>query len=684
MAPAPRPATRPLLLLLLLLAFLVALPGGTSGAASREGPPRDARVAFGNGLVGGVVAADGEEHVFRQGDGQGVGELAWSSDGATIALVESEVYGSGPLRLLDPEDGSTSDVLIAPARNPAWSEAGLLAAIQDDAVAVIIPRRRDLGIDLAEVPSSPQHPLKNLRWRPGSNEWTVVGVDGPNGEDIFIGPPLRFDGPTNLTGAAVRVSAFEWLPSGDAVAVVGRSGEDPTGPPALFIVGRDGQVRRVAGLPSDRLLGISPDGRQLALEVPTHAPEARSTRVELVDVATGASRTLTDDFAVVHDVVVEVEWMPDGRSLLVSAVQYDSGSDNLGYVTLIDATTGVEEAVQPLAPDAGIFALNASADILVDVDTSSVSRLAGGSRFGTAAAIAADSRPAARTVVLARGDEYADALAGAPLAGLLDAPLLLTGRDELADETSARLFEEGEEGAVVERIVILGGPAAISSSLVDRLEDDGFEVERVAGATRFETAVAVRDRVVALGGDADAAYVAQGRDADPGRGWPDAVAIAPLAAAQGRPILLTDTGSLPDATREALTDETITVVGGTAVVSETVRAELADASGQTVERLSGPDRFATSAVVARAALDQGLLTEEVWLATGAAFPDALAAGPAAAASRGVVLLVAGEELVPEAVTLLGEHPGARRIVAVGDAGVVAPPLAVRAAALALR
>lgn len=62
---------------------------------------------------------------------------------------------------------------------------------------MFVSRRSDgQGVgELAWSPSSPQQPLTNLRWRPGSDEWAVIGVDGPNGEDVFIGSPLRFESP---------------------------------------------------------------------------------------------------------------------------------------------------------------------------------------------------------------------------------------------------------------------------------------------------------------------------------------------------------------------------------------------------------------------------------------------------------------------------------------------------------
>src|SRR5680860_87032 len=60
-----------------------------------------------------------------------------------------------------------------------------------------------------------------------------------------------------------------------------------------------------------------------------------------------------------------------------------------------------------------------------------VQRIAGGDRVATAIALSRAVFDAADTVVLARADDPADALVGAPLAARRDAPILLTPRAAL-------------------------------------------------------------------------------------------------------------------------------------------------------------------------------------------------------------------------------------------------------------
>jgi hypothetical protein len=267
-----------------------------------------------------------------------------------------------------------------------------------------------------------------------------------------------------------------------------------------------------------------------------------------------------------------------------------------------------------------------------------VRRIAGDDRVSTAVAISQSVYDAADTVVLARADDYADALVGAPLATSRRGPILLTGRDALPDATAAEIERLGAEA-----VVLLGGTAAISGGIEDELTAGGRTVERVGGVNRFDTAARIAE---VLGDDSGHAFVVEGVHADPERGWPDAVSAAPLAARQGQPILLTAADQLPAETRTALAAadiRTTTVVGGTAAVGDAVHAEL-ERAGHGPTRIGGADRYATSALLLDAALESGLLPHELWLATGRRWPDALTAGPTVAASDRGLLLVDGQDL----------------------------------------
>ncbi|MEJ7801999.1 MAG: cell wall-binding repeat-containing protein [Candidatus Limnocylindria bacterium] len=180
---------------------------------------------------------------------------------------------------------------------------------------------------------------------------------------------------------------------------------------------------------------------------------------------------------------------------------------------------------------------------------------------------------------------------------------------------------------------------------------------RISGLDRYATAAAVSRSH--FGANVPVVYVATGLK------FPDALAAGAAAGIQGGPILLTGTSSLPQATRDELTrlrPQRIVVVGGTVAVASTVATALGAYTDGPVARLAGADRYATAAAVSRGVFASGV--PAAFVATGANFPDALSAGPAAVKIRGPVLLTARDStsqalrdeltrLKPQKIYLLG-------------------------------
>jgi putative cell wall-binding protein len=279
-------------------------------------------------------------------------------------------------------------------------------------------------------------------------------------------------------------------------------------------------------------------------------------------------------------------------------------------------------------------------------------RVAGADRYATAAALARAIGGDAGSAVIATGEDFPDALAGADLAGATSSPLLLTKRDSLPDATRAALRDLG-----VHTVTLLGGSAAISDGVASALGADGYDVERIAGGNRFETAAAAAVAAGAAGQiDGKVTAIIASGDA-----FPDAVAAGPIAAAARVPILLTDSTKLPDATAKALSDLGIAhavVLGGSAAVTDGVVADL-EARGLEATRLAGSDRTATAAAAADWAIAQlGFSTTTVNLARGDAFADALAGGPVGGAAKTATVLSTSSETlgVPTAGWLSGHAP----------------------------
>ena len=304
-------------------------------------------------------------------------------------------------------------------------------------------------------------------------------------------------------------------------------------------------------------------------------------------------------------------------------------------------------------------------------------RAAGADRVGTAVALSAVAFPdGAPAAVLATAVDHADALAAAALAGRLGAPVLLTSPQELSATTAVELdrLAPGE-------IVLMGGEAALSPTVATAVMDrhPGATVRRVAGPDRFATAAAAAEEVP--GGRV---FLARGVGPAAQAPWADALSVGAWSASRGIPVLLTARDALPAATIEALEDrQQVVVVGGTGAVSAEVEAQAGTISGD-VTRIAGPGRTATSAAVLHAAHLDGVDARHVVVATAADFPDALAAGPAAAALGATLLLVdPGQGMTDVAVrtALLDVDFLVDAITAAGGTGAVAGAVLTDAAAL---
>ncbi len=319
--------------------------------------------------------------------------------------------------------------------------------------------------------------------------------------------------------------------------------------------------------------------------------------------------------------------------------------------TLLDPDGPLPTWETPIADPASLQTLNFPTDAYeaaTPAPARELSRSDGASRLETAVSISQATYETATTVVLSRADQYADALAGGPLAVRSAGPLLLTPTDEVAPAVADEIERLGATTAI-----LLGGEAALSSEVASDLEAMDVTVERVGGANRFATAALIAERL----GYSSEVLVTEGANPDPRRGWPDALSAAAMGSGLGEPILLATRDSLPQETADAISStQDVTVIGGPAAVSDEVLTAL-EPLADDVRRIAGPDRYATSAAVATEALLRGLDPTVVWVATGLDFPDGLAAGAAAGSDRGILLLVDGASLEdsPETEGWLVDH-----------------------------
>ncbi|GAB4285676.1 MAG: hypothetical protein Kow0067_08830 [Coriobacteriia bacterium] len=261
----------------------------------------------------------------------------------------------------------------------------------------------------------------------------------------------------------------------------------------------------------------------------------------------------------------------------------------------------------------------------------------GSNRYGTAVQLSKTTFPAGSvdTVVLATGENFADALAASGLAGAHEGALLLTPRDAVPTVVLGELTRLGAN-----KVVIVGGTAAVSSSVETYLRNvAGYTVQRIEGSNRYATAAAVAGEVKRLMGAEweGTAFLVRGDE------FADALAVAPFAYRKGYPVLLTASTTLSGETRSAIGQTGVTdvvIAGGTSAVSATVMSSVKALPGMlTVDRVWGTNRYATASGMARYGERHFWGSAAyVGMATGADFPDALGGGAVCGARGGVLLL----------------------------------------------
>jgi putative cell wall-binding protein len=282
-----------------------------------------------------------------------------------------------------------------------------------------------------------------------------------------------------------------------------------------------------------------------------------------------------------------------------------------------------------------------------------VVRISGDDRYATAAALSRHTfRSRAPQVLVASGEQFADALAATPAASRLGAPLLLTRKDSVPAATLAELKR------LRPSVILLAGGEGVVSFAVEQALAGVARVARIGGADRFETAA--RLSAAAFGTGVPVVFLAQGR------AFPDALAAGAAAGRLDGPVLLVERDRVPGvvaAELARLRPARVVVVGGRQAVGDAVVRAIGHRS---VERIYGDDRYATAAALA-AEVPGG--SRVALLASGTSFPDALAAGPSASALDGTFALTDRTCLSPASAQGLVDA-GVQEVLVVGGTSAV--------------
>lgn len=276
-------------------------------------------------------------------------------------------------------------------------------------------------------------------------------------------------------------------------------------------------------------------------------------------------------------------------------------------------------------------------------------RIKGDTRLQTAIKISEFAWPdgldsTEKSVILARADEPADALSAASLAGVKDAPILLTYSNQISDEVISEIKRLGTQ-----KVYILGGTVAISSNVENKLKTVVSNVERINGATRYETAKKINE-VAGLNSNSKIILVNGTKVAD-------ALSASSESSINKVPIYLSTETTIP--VQFPNTVKEVIIYGGKTVVTQALEDNLKK-KGIKVTRISGNDRFQTNVAAANAS---NIVSEHYILVRGTSvnpgkedYPDAVAASGLAHRLGAKVILVHPDIISNEVLNLINTKP----------------------------
>ena len=538
----------------------------------------------------------------------------------------------------------------------------------------------------------------------GPGSLTIDGAFFPDGIKQYVGILSPSADIAFTKGATVSIDFTKWEGDGSyGVYGIYASGSDHkiTVDNATLHIGSL-SIRSSAYCIQGNTLEVVNNGRLNAMQ---HQSDVASSPISLSDnlvISNGAVMTVGSYGATTMTAVEvgkNVSLIDDGFLQISSA--YGNGLTVGGTFTMDDdslftssANNGLATTVLPtglsegakafVLPTSGSTALVKMAVKDIDFPTHYISipakalasRIAGDYANETAARLAdilvAGECP---TVVLARDDDFADALGATGLAGALRVPILLTDRTTLSPAAAESI---NKMGAI--KVYIIGGTGAMKEQLeVDLAEQCGItDVVRVWGESSYDTSLECAKAIEEITGEpATTAIIAMSTN------FQDALSMSGIAFMGHMPVILQTWGDtsadrgFTDEAKAYLADKQLIVAGGPGAISDESLAGL-----DVIDRIYGETGYDTSAAIAKWGLEKHYFrTDAVIIACGAQAPkgtDALAGSALSGTVGAPILLVnANEEMEPVNTvatdTMLGDgnpYEMARIVIVLGGNYVI--------------
>ena len=313
--------------------------------------------------------------------------------------------------------------------------------------------------------------------------------------------------------------------------------------------------------------------------------------------------------------------------------RYEGNHDDYVYTSQFFAAKqsniGRDKAAQPDKPNLMSFTFQVKGGPVDEALSDNVKRIAGDDRYHTSLRIGRELKKVMKgrnfnAVVVANGDNYADALSGAYLAKVKNAPLILVNKNnmEQAQNFIYTHLKHVKKGQAKSQVYLLGGEKVVPEAMRTELEEY-FDIKRIAGSDRFETNLKILKEANVRSGDLLVCS---------GVGYADSLA----ASASGKPIMLVD-DMLSDEQKKlikSLDKGNVTIIGGYKSVNSNI--ENACKSLTPTIRIYGEDRYKTSLAIAKHFFKN---SKSAVFAYGDNFPDGLCGGVLAEKMNAPLLLI---------------------------------------------
>ncbi|MEG0249849.1 MAG: leucine-rich repeat protein [Peptostreptococcus sp.] len=239
-------------------------------------------------------------------------------------------------------------------------------------------------------------------------------------------------------------------------------------------------------------------------------------------------------------------------------------------------------------------------------------RIFGENRIATSANISKKYFNKSDHAVIVSSTAFTDALTSSMIANKLNAPILLSNRNNIDKSVIKEIERLGASN-----VTIVGGENTLSNSIKKDLENINVKIDRIAGNNRYETSTELAKQLLGEEKICDDVFLIDGTNIS------DGLSVANLSTKLNKPVLLTRPNMLPSETKAFLKDykiKNIHIIGGDKSINKNVESSLRN---YKIDRIAGNNRYETSTLIAKKAYPNA---KSIHIANGKTGVDALVSG----------------------------------------------------------